>query len=86
MKSTQDLKKRDLPSSIEETAWRKEFPGRRSHRSGQKPQWGMEGVAGGSEGTAGSGAVEREGWGWKKSSNEPFTPTLPVFRENRIVG
>ena len=87
MKNTQDLKMRDLPSSIEETAWRKEFPGRRSTRSGRKPQGLMEGVAGDGVGTAGGGGVERECRGWKKSSYEPFTPTLSRNRDkpqNRI--
>ena len=81
MTSTLDLKNRDLPSSIEETAWRKKFPGRRSTRSSRKPQGLMEGDAGDGVGTAGGGGVERESWGWKKSSYEPFTPMLSSNRD-----
>ena len=66
MKNNQDLKIRDLPSSIEETAWRKEFPGRRSTRSGRKSQGLMEEVAGDGVGTVGGGVEEREVWGGRR--------------------
>ena len=71
------MKKRELPSSIEETTWRKEFPGRRSTGSGWGPENPVEEVAGGGSGLAGSGGWREEVGGGRKALYEPFTPTLP---------
>ena len=71
------MKNRELPSSIEEFAWREEFPRRRKSRSGQEPESPPEEVAGDGAGAAGGGLEERGDRGWKKGSNDPFTPMLP---------
>ena len=72
------MKSRELSSSIEKSAWRRRFPGRRSTRFGRELENPVEGVAGDGLEVAGSSGEERGSWRWKKSSNEPFTPTPPV--------
>ena len=74
------MREKKLPSSIEEKAWVNGFPGRRSTRSGQMPELGTAGDAGEARGEQAAALEEREGWGWKKRSTEPFTPTPALFR------
>ena len=61
------MKNRELPSSIEEIAWRKEFPRRRRSRSYRGAEIPPEEVIGGGAAAAGGGGRRESVGGGRKA-------------------
>ena len=63
-------------------------PGEEEHQIRPRARVGDAGDAGEARGEQEAALVEREGRGWRKHSNEPFTPTPALFGDkppNRII-